>query len=360
MHIYEYLFVGLIIVMMLGGSAYMMTTLSSPTSNASEKDQLKITTEKVMIQMLLGAGYPYDWGSTSAVPQVFGLAEYGQTSREAYELDPDKVMRLDSSIANSVSTDLALSLLNLKNEHGAAEYGFTLEFRETLNISLSLPLPPDDTYSITVLTSDYGLPVIGAKVSATLYYINNTQTPPKIGHAATSTLTAYDGSCTLTFGTSIETAKILAVTVDFYGAHATNFFQITPGPTATLFQNGLIPNPSQPYSLPNGADSREIILTHNDEGYKTNDFAVQNTGTSTNFVLSVPPEFSAVAVIAISGTQGDTLLLASRDFSQFTFQTIDFQDPNVHSASFAYSIDRTVFIGGTTYNAKLYLWRMSV
>ena len=364
MHIYEYLFAGVIIIALLLGSTVMVTTLSSPASNASDKDLLKVTAEKIMTQMLLDSGYPYDWGSANTPQQdlkVFGLAKYGQTSRQAYELDPDKVMRLESSIDGSVPPSLAVSLLNLANEYGAAEYGFTLQFNEIIHISFTPPqIESADTYTITV-TSDYALPLIGAKVSAALYYIDDTQTPPKIGHIVTSTphpVTGYDGSCTFTFGTSIGSpAKVLAATVDYYGAHAAKLYQITSGPTATLFQNKLIPNPSEPYDIHSDADSREIILVENDQGFETNDFAVRNIGTPTSFLLRSPPESSAVAVLAISGSSN--LLLASRDFSQITYQTINFQDPNVRSAGFAYSLERTVLIGGSTYTATLYFWRMS-
>lgn len=358
MHVYEYLFAGLIIIAMLVGSAYMMTTLSSPAGNASDKNQLKITTEKIMTQMLLDSGYPYNWGRTGEVPQVFGLARSGQTSRQAYELDPDKVMRLNISTTDLVPTSLAVSLLNLANEHGVAEYGFSLEFTEPLLVDVT-PSGSDETYTISV-KSDYTLPVIGAKVSATLYYINATVAPPRIDHKATPTpypLTDYEGSCTFTFGTLIETAKVLAITIDYYGTHVTKL-QVplgSPGLNATLFQNKLVPDPSQPYNVGSGADAREIVLTHNDNGYETNDFAVQNIGTSTGFVLKVPPEPSAVAVLAISGNK---LLLADRDFSQIKYST--FKDPNTKPPSFAYSVERAAIIGGSTYTATLYLWRMSI
>ena len=52
MHIYEYLFAGLIIIALLIGSTMMVTTLSTPASNASDKDSLKVTAEKIMTQML--------------------------------------------------------------------------------------------------------------------------------------------------------------------------------------------------------------------------------------------------------------------------------------------------------------------
>ena len=83
MQIYEYLFAGLIIVLLLTVSTVMVTTIATPTNNASDKNQLSSTAQKVMTQMMLDSGYPTTWGNTSAEPTVFGLAKCGVTSRQA-------------------------------------------------------------------------------------------------------------------------------------------------------------------------------------------------------------------------------------------------------------------------------------
>ena len=363
MHIYEYLFAGLIIIVMLIGSTVMVTTMSSPASNASDKDQLKVTAEKIMTQMLLDSGYPYDWGSnTSVVPQVFGLAKYGETSRQAYELDPDKVLRLNEglpSYVNAVNATFAANLLGLGNSndssHEALNYGFTLEFNETLHVSTQ-QIGLGDTYSINV-TSDYALPIIGANVSAVLYYIDDTQSTSKTAleepNGPSYLTTTYDGSCVFNFNT-IETSKVLAVTVDYYGAQAAKLYSFPAGSGlhATLLGSNLIADPTQPYNIASDADSHEILLIQTSQGYETRDFAVQNIGNSTNFTLSNPPESSAIAVLAVSGSN---LLVADRDFSNISYRTI----PAIRSGAFAYSLERTVLIGGSTYTATLYFWRIS-
>jgi hypothetical protein len=339
------LFAGLIIILLLAVSTVMITTISSPTSNASDKDQLKVTAEKIMTQMLLDSGYPYDWGSISAAPQVFGLAKYGETSRQAYELDPDKVLRLNEGLPSYVNATIAANLLGLGNSndpsHEALDYGFTLEFNEILQISA--PQPSASGYSITV-TSEYNLPIIGANVSATLYYIDNNE---QIAHQGPANgTTAYDGSFTLpfNFNPSTGSAEALAVAVDYYGAQAVKFFYPTTNTLlVTLFGSSLIPNP--PYTI---NSAREILLIQTTQGYETRDFAVNTI----NFTLSNPPESSAIAVIAVSGSN---LLVADRDFSNISYRTI----PAIRSGAFAYSLERIVLIGGTTYTATLYLWRMS-
>jgi hypothetical protein len=76
MHIYDYLFAGVIIIALLLGSTVMLTTLLSPAINASDKDLLKIAAEKIATQILLDPGYPSNWGSDNTSQQnmkVFGL-----------------------------------------------------------------------------------------------------------------------------------------------------------------------------------------------------------------------------------------------------------------------------------------------
>lgn len=83
MHIYEYLFSGVLIIALLIGATVMLTSLSIPTQNAAAKNQLQVTAEKIITQILLDPGYaqitnPYEWGS-SGIPQqnldlrIFGL-----------------------------------------------------------------------------------------------------------------------------------------------------------------------------------------------------------------------------------------------------------------------------------------------
>jgi hypothetical protein len=348
MHIYDYLFAGVIIIALLLGSTVMMAMLSTPALNASDKDLLKIASEKIATQMLLDPGYPYNWGSDNTPQQnmtVFGLARYGQTSRDAYLLDPDKVLRLNSTLEGSASyyfpasaasslpefeNYTALSLLNL-----GKDYGFTLEFNETLKVSVN-QMGPTDIYSISV-ASDYALPMMGANVSATLYYVSSSSL--LIDHLGPEyNATIYDGSCILDLsGSSTGEAKVLAVGVDYYGVHTAKLYGSvgTYVLNATLFGSTLIPSSSQPYNITNGADSREITLIQTNMGHETKDFEVENSGTPTNFTLNSAPEPSTVAILAVSGNK---LLVGSRDFSMISYRTI----PAIRSAASAYSLERTV------------------
>jgi hypothetical protein len=362
MHIYDYLFAGVIIIALLLGSTIMLNTLSSPAINSSDKDLLKIAAEKIVTQILLDPGYPSNWGSDGTDKTelaVFGLAKYSQTSREAYVLDPDKVLRLNSTLegntsyyfpASASSSPLthenytALSLLNL-----GKDYGFTLEFSETLKVSVNEMEFPDK-YLISVV-SDYGLPLMGAQVSATLYYcVEGKSSIDHLEHRDETTI--YDGSCIIDLtGSSTGQAKILAVAVDYYGLHAAKLFPVgTHLLTATLFGSSIIPSSSPPPEI-NRVNCTEVILIPTSQGHETRDFNVSVSETP-SWNLNNAPSPSALGVLAISG---DKLLVASRDFSTISYRTI----PAIRSAPSAYSIERTVLIGGTTFTATLYFWRMS-
>lgn len=362
MNIYEYLFAGLIVVLLLTASTVMVATISTPANNAADKNQLSIVAQKVMTQMMLDSGYPTNWGSIDGSVndklKVFGLAQSGETSREAYELDPDKVLRLESSNPGYFPPNRALDLLNLDNAEGAAEYGFTLQFNDAIHINNPTELGPAyaDNYTITV-TSEYDLPVSGADVSATLYYINNATTPSTISHLSTlHGSTGYDGSYNANYNTKTVTAKILSVTVNYYGVQATKLYNLTNGPQATLYQNQLLANINQHYSVPNDGDAKEILVASSGE---TTDLTVSNDGPPDKFIVNGSIEPTAVGVLAISGAAHDQLILATRDFSHISYQTINFQNSPVPAGDFTYSLERTVVIGGSVYTATLYLWRMT-
>jgi hypothetical protein len=358
MQIYEYLFAGLVIILILTASTVMVATIATPTNNAADKNQLSVTAQKVMTQMLLDAGYPNDWGTTDVEPQVFGLAKCGEISRQAYELDPDKVMRLNQAMPDYLPPSNVTRLLNLDNSANVNEYGFTLQFNETLHVSTPVKVGNVDNYTVTV-TSQYTLPISGVKVAATLYYIDNTNNPT-INHTQTlHGTTGYDGAYTAGFKTAITTAKILAVTVDYYGAQLTKFYPLTTGTTATLYQNQLVANINQSYNIIAGADAREILLCNNNGTYTTKDITAINGGSANNFVVNGTLEPQAVAVLAISGTAQNELLVASRDFSHINYQTINLPNQAAPSGTYAYSLERTVVIGGSVYTATLYLWRMT-
>ena len=365
--IYEYLFTAVIIVVMLVASSTMVTTLSAPSTSESEKAQLQVTSEKIMTQFLLDPGAPYEWGINNILPddlRVFGLAKYGATSRQAYCLDPDKVMRLTTAAQappNSfIPPGIVLNLTNLRKD-----YGFTLELKPALNVTrtrmVNAANPSQYTFTVTVLSGNNLMPVMNAKVTAALYYLETATEINRANPLTGSLVTQFDGKCPIDFGTLNvynNNEAILVVVVDYYGEHFAKAFSADPDfpvkATSILGTQIMQTTPSQ-YNIQDSTNTYEVIGVRQVQAYAILNFTVTNQGGPADFSMHNPPEQSMIAVIGISNGH---LLYASQDFT-LSYKSIQFSDSNQKATGFAYSLERTVLIRDTSYTATLYLWRMS-
>jgi hypothetical protein len=349
MHIYEYLFTAVIIVSILLASSIMIVTLSEPTLDVSEKEQLKVAAQKIMAQLLLDPGDPPDWGSNININEsnlrTFGLAKHGETTRQSYALDPDKVLRLNSTNPLFISPSSVINLLNLGND-----YGLALNFSTALNVDIQRDIALD-RYNVSV-SSEYGeLPIAGARVAAKMYYA----TDQTISSENKSGTTSYDGKCTIDFSSISTEMKVLIVVVDYYGVRVTKVRPVGSNVTpAHVVGNYLFLNGTSGIS---GNEVYEVIVTKKDAEY-----AIENVTSRLDFVS--PGKFnlahvepSAIAILAVS-EDGSSLVLASRD-ATLIYSSISGFDISQQSLPMAYSLERTVMIGDSTYIARLYLWRLS-
>jgi len=358
MHIYEYLFTAIIIVTMLLASSTMIGTLSGPSRSVSEKEQLKVAAQKIMTQILLDPGDPSDWGSNVDIDEsdlkTFGLAKHSETTREAYVLDPDKVYRLNDALlllnntcSLYISPYRAINLLNL-----GYEYGFTLEIFPALNVSIA----PKDSgkYEVSV-SSDYGrLPIVGADVTARMYYYDaSSQKIASRDEDFITGLTGYDGKCALNFNETSE-MKVLILVIDYYGVRVVKVFPAGLNvKRAHLIGEHLFLSEDEDISN----NAIQIIVTR-----KAGRYVIENVTSILNIVppgkfdLTSPEKFdlpSTVAVLAVS-EDGTRLIFTSSEVN-LAYSSI----PGVWSFPFAYSVERSVVIGGSAYIVRLYLWRMS-
>jgi len=356
MHIYEYLFVGVIIISIVIASCLMIDTLVQPTLDSSTKDQLKVTAEKVMTQILLDPGFPFNWGrDLDASIQTFGLAKYGETSREAYMLDPDKVQRLDQNIGTAyLPPRLALQSLNMGND-----YGFTLEISENLNVTIQRISVMNETFLVEVMSYFDRMPIANAKITGVLYCARFGNIVSR-GSIITN-VTGYDGMCQVDFGMPIESQpEALVVVADYYGARSMRVFaEDSQAIRGFLLGNQIITN--EDYQLTTGAakPAKEVLAVRQDQDYTIRDFAT-GTAVSGQLLLDDNPEPSVIAILAAAkaASGNDAILVAYRDLNVI-YRSIDFPDPQQRAAALAYSLERTVIIAGTTYTATLYIWRMA-
>lgn len=351
MHIYEYLFAGIIIISILLASSTTIYTLSKPPRDSSQKDQLKLVAQKIMTQILLDPGFPFDWGTNYGQMETFGLARYGETSREAYILDPDKVQRLNPGVGSAyLPTSNTTQLLNLGHD-----YGFTLEIDEKLIIDVRRINESIEKFVLNAASGLDNMPLANTRIAAVLYQAESG-TVDRRGTVSNTTL--YDGTCTIDFNLTVQSQReVLVVAADYFGAHSARVFMVgSEVITGYLLGDQILT--SQNYHLESQQQNgQEVIVTKQSQEYAINEFAVGRRGASGELILEGNPESSAVAVLAAvrNQTEHEAILVAFRDL------TVSYRStPEIRSASFSYSLDRTVLIAGTTYTATLYIWRMAM
>lgn len=337
--------------------------MPSSQLSASDKEQVKVAAEKIITQIIMGAGQPSNWGSNLTISpsdlQGFGLAKYGETTREAYVLDPNKVIRIDQQNVPShlyIPNSTAATLLNLNVTDPemslTGNYGFTLTINPILRINVSNQ--SSNTYNVS-LTSEYEvMPLVNAAVSAKLYYMNGAQI---IAKNATPSQTDISGNCILAFSGVPESPRVLAVSVYYLGIHAS---QVSAFGVNTV--EGYVLGDTL-LSL-NNVDTNnitEVIATTRNGQFKIEDFSVKATISQSKngfqyYTLS-SNEPSVITVLARSANN-NLLIYAARNIN-VTYSTISQPASLTSSSLLSYSLERTVVIGDTTCSLRLLLWRMT-
>lgn len=368
MHIYEYLFAALVLVAILVAASVIATTMPNAQLSASDKEQVKVVAQKIITQITMEAGQPPNWGRDWNISQSdlqgFGLAKYGETTREAYVLDPDNVMRIDQQNIPSylyIQPSTAANLLNLNvtvpEMSLTGSYGFTLTINPILRVNVSNPLGNTNIYTVNV-TSEYEvLPLVNANISAKLYYLNGASI---VARNAPSSQTDIGGNCVLTFNNVPDSPRVLAVSVYYLGIHASQVsaFGLNRTQGHVLGDTLLLNNTLNNIDISNVT---EVIATRQNEQYVIKDFSVKaSSGQSKNgsqyyTLSSIEP--SVITVLAHS-INNDTLIYASKNIN-ITYSTIPQLASSTSSSLLSYSLERTVIIGDTTCSLRLLLWRMT-
>jgi len=344
MHIYEYLFAALIIVTMIIASLFMVATLTEPQKKTSEREQLKITAEKIMNQILFDPGYPTDWGSNLTVPlqtiQSFGLAKFNETTRGAYTLDVDKILRLSNE--TNTNKNLKAIIPNLLNL--GTDYGIAMEFATPLIISIS-DRRDGNVYDVRVTSQLGGLPAYGAEAIAKMYYVSGDQImqSPEIA-ASTDT----NGNCIIDFSEFVSEfiqEKTMVISIDYHNIHV-----------AQVLANKNVPMlGDQIYSSqPLDQTVCQALVVNEQGSYKIKSVNTTINAQPQNWYQLAYNEPSSVATLANDANDG--IACASKEISNATYcsASIDFRQI---SNPVSYTIERTVRIDGLTYLMRLYVWR---
>lgn len=347
----EYLFTGFIIIAILVGSSTMVTMLSEPHRVTSEKEHLKVIAQKITTQLILDPGMPLDWGSIMELEveeiTALGLAKHSETRRDAYNLDPDKVLRLDSSIKPKrlyIPPSRALELLNLKGE-----YGFKIELQPVLNIAFHKN-ETNNKYEINVSTIS-GTPIAGANVTARMYYFKEEEgfafADPKDGPQTTNVY----GNCEFDFNVSSPRSVIL-LAVEQNGSRMVKMFK-----AGDQVGRALILGNCTLTEKALGGEAMEILLEAGDNQldiinvYHNLTLKKVEEGIYIYELGFLEP--SLEAVLAIS-EDSSTLYYASNEMTLSQYSTVEGAGPTPLS----YSLERSVRIGRSIYILRLYVWRM--
>lgn len=347
MHIYEYLFAAILIALMLISSTTMITMISEPSRSTSQKEQLKITAEKIMTQILLDPGTPTDWGTNLEAEgntlETFGLAKYSETSKEAYALDPNKVLRLDSKILPQSYYIPPSKVKNLLNF--GYDYGFALELYPALIVDVTTA---SNIITISIVGRE-GLPIYPVTVTAKVYY--HTESDPRIQSTIQIDKTYVNGQCTIDLNehnVPLDANKILIVSVNYYGIHVLKVIDLS-GSNIRAFLLG-----NDIYGAEYSDDEALEIMINK----KAGSYAIESI--TYNPQKNIEP--TTIAILAISN-DGSRLVYAHQlpasepsGDSKITYSSIQGVDL---SFPLAYSTERSVMICGSAYIIRLYVWRMS-
>ena len=101
------LLVAVALIVTASFAAAMQTNIES-FQGVNDQNYLKTTAEKIVSTI----GSPTDWGSNAAVPSSFGLAKAGG---QAYELDIDKICRLNSHCTSALTYEVVSNATRLYN-----------------------------------------------------------------------------------------------------------------------------------------------------------------------------------------------------------------------------------------------------
>jgi len=127
-----------------------------PHINNAVNDDIAERYGEISKYLLLNDGMPSDWGQNcETIPETFGLAKAG--SNNAYELDIDKVSRLNSENLYAVSYAQIFTALKM------LDISFKVEIKPIFEVAINLTgtfnAANETIYQFEISTEKYGVPI---------------------------------------------------------------------------------------------------------------------------------------------------------------------------------------------------------
>jgi len=166
--LYDYMIALTIVGIIFISVVFIAPSLSYINLLYIDQQQLRNLAVETLKTMLLGAGYPANWGSEDpfdpSLVHSFGLASAGSSS--FYVLDPDKVQRLVKG--NPMGY---IEYPRMRKLLGLERYGFNIRIVPPFNFTIlhAQVVPPHISFEVKVSLND-GRPIPNGKVNAVIFY----------------------------------------------------------------------------------------------------------------------------------------------------------------------------------------------
>ncbi len=312
----------ILVLTALVGVAQFMEPYMSSLSNRDVSERY----QQLSSSLLLLPGNPSGWGQSVASPTGLGLARTG--SALPYELDVDKVSRLNS--LNSYS----LSYSELWKALGVKDVSFQIAVKPIFDVSIDLtstsPSGNGTIYEFKVVTAESGMPVVTdlSAYFATGNFVSRVYSPTSSNGTATLDFNISNSlvgsALMIVFAQSIATPQIVSFNVYTFSVNSS-----TPLPNRTftlLSPLNYVLNASLVSPSVNILAARIFTFSHNSS------LTVKaQTGLSMEYFIPTMLDSSPM-VMVLTGNSGATSfaewvaypqlpLLVGADFNQSTAGT---------------------------------------
>ena len=163
--VFEHITAIIVVSMLFVSAVIAVPAISYVNLLYVDQQQLRNVALEALNSMLLGMGYPSNWGSNFDNIDRFGLALDGSSS--FYVLDPEKVERLSSSNPSGY-----LNYENVSTLLGLQNYGFNIRIMPLFNVTVDdMSQDNELLFNVNVRFND-GRPIPTASVTATIFYVS--------------------------------------------------------------------------------------------------------------------------------------------------------------------------------------------
>lgn len=373
--VFEHITAMMVVSMLFVSAVIAVPAISYVNLLYVDQQQFRNVALEALNSMLLGMGYPSEWGSSdlfneSDVTQ-FGLAL--SESSSFYVLDPDKVQRLDvDNPSGSLDYETVRTLLGLQ------DYGFNIKIIPPFSVTVIDNSEISSLLFEVNVTFNDGRPIPGAHVEATILYVNNTG-GPYIAEMENST--NWLGQCTIENEPTSDVTDYIVVLKTTVADLAT----ITSSYMAGFHQNVAnasivgenitmwIPEEHLPGDPQSSRWITNIVVVSEDEvwnlydydGTKTNDYKI-NTGEGYAYWNKLYPGLNYYDPLFIiftiwvslgSGEGREFVLFAGPYTTASGYRVFDFGSSVRSPSGVALKLSRSVEIADMSYIFELLIWK---